>query len=123
MRNFFFRISSKVAPNNYKQKKFVNTHAQTEVIDFDDHITRKSYEVTSLIETSHLPTSIFCPITKMPMQDPVMLSDGNSYEREIIEKWIKKKKISPLTGQKLDTIVLIPNHTLRILISEIMQKQ
>ena len=125
MRKFFFtKISRKIAPNtqNDKRKK-MNVHVQTERIDYDDHILRKSYDISSLNETCNLPRSIFCPITRMPMQDPVILSDGNSYERNLIEKWINKKHVSPLTGEELHTIVLIPNHTLRTLISEIIQKE
>ena len=59
-----------------------------------------------------------CPITTERMRDPVIASDGHSYERESIERWISQRKLvgelptSPKTGLVLDE-VLFPNHALR----------
>ena len=33
-----------------------------------------------------------CPITCAPMVDPVILSDGWSYEREAVEQWVKVQR-------------------------------
>ncbi|MDF2577313.1 MAG: hypothetical protein K0S74_797 [Chlamydiales bacterium] len=53
-----------------------------------------------------------CPITLEIMRDPVVASEGHTYEREVIEKWIKDNGFSPLTKELLSTN-LIPNHNLR----------
>ncbi|UPQ99934.1 U-box domain-containing protein [Chloropicon primus] len=61
-----------------------------------------------------LPKEFFCPITHDLMKDPVVLSDGHTYERKAIEKWIKLgKTTSPMTGVPLQNMSLTPNFTLR----------
>ena len=87
----------------------------------DDNIKRKCYNVENLICTNNLPRSIYCPITNMPMQDPVIAPDGISYERLAIQKWFNKKKTSPSSGKVLQHTFLIPNHTLRNTISELLK--
>lgn len=55
----------------------------------DDEIERSAFETYSYHK---VPKAILCPITKAPMQDPVLCLDGHSYERKAITKWLKKKK-------------------------------
>ena len=52
------------------------------------------------------------------MNDPVVSSDGHTYERSEIEKWLKKNETSPLTNLKLENKKLIPNLTLKLLIQD-----
>ena len=54
-----------------------------------------------------------CPIAHEVFMDPVVASDGHTYERASIEKWFKTKKTSPLTGQPIWDLKLTPNHTLK----------
>jgi hypothetical protein len=60
-----------------------------------------------------------CPITTERMSDPVIATDGHSYEREAIERWIATRKLlgvlatSPKTGLVLKSELLVPNHALR----------
>ena len=45
-----------------------------------------------------------CNITKEPMSDPAIASDGYTYERAAIEEWLrecKDKPFSPVTGDFL----------------------
>lgn len=68
------------------------------------------------LKKSNVPDEFLDPITKKPMQDPVVAADGYSYERTAIKEWILKKKlISPKTGEALKSPALITNHTLRAL--------
>lgn len=57
--------------------------------------------------------SMRCPISGLLMKDPVLASDGHSYERASITKWLATKSTSPVTGEQLDKDVLVPNHQLR----------
>ena len=68
-------------------------------------------------EDMSTPISALCPITHAPMADPVMASDGHSYERTAIERWFRTNRTSPMTGEVLASLTLIPNHTLRCMIS------
>ena len=43
------------------------------------------------------------------MKDPVICSDGHTYERLAIEKWLAGHDTSPYTGAVLVNKVLIPN--------------
>ena len=43
-----------------------------------------------------------CPITHQRMIDPVIASDGYTYEREAVQKWLKTKSTSPMTNEPMD---------------------
>lgn len=92
----------------------------------DDNITRRAYESLNH-HVDDFPNSVLCPISRMPMIDPVLTLDGYSYERSEIMKWFLKRKAagrtvsSPLTGAKMEC-VMIPNHSLRNTISELVMK-
>lgn len=68
--------------------------------------------------SSGIPDEFICPITRELMKDPVIASDGYSYEREAMESWIhKKKRTSPMTNLALPSLVLTPNRTLKMAIN------
>eukprot|EP01103_Thecamoeba_quadrilineata_P011285 TRINITY_DN2661_c0_g2_i1.p1 TRINITY_DN2661_c0_g2~~TRINITY_DN2661_c0_g2_i1.p1 ORF type:complete len:1075 (+),score=177.70 TRINITY_DN2661_c0_g2_i1:81-3305(+) len=56
---------------------------------------------------------VMCPITNEPVVDPVITCDGYTYERSAIEKWLLTSDVSPLTGLKLQSKILIPNIAIR----------
>lgn len=47
-----------------------------------------------------LPEDYCCPITSRLMREPVTTSDGHTYEREAIEKWLENHNTSPLAGDE-----------------------
>jgi hypothetical protein len=53
------------------------------------------------------------PITFEQMNDPVVASDGFTYERSTIEDWLRENDNSPTTGSELLTKELIPNNSLK----------
>ncbi|KAJ1427408.1 Zinc finger, RING/FYVE/PHD-type [Sesbania bispinosa] len=65
-----------------------------------------------------------CPLTKQVMRDPVTLENGQTFEREAIEKWFKeckesgRKLVCPLTLQELRSTELNPSMALRNTIEE-----
>ena len=65
-----------------------------------------------------------CPITLEVMNDPVVASDGHSYERHAIRNFITRTTAtskllrSPMTGGELTTEELLPNHLARSFICE-----
>lgn len=61
---------------------------------------------------------VYCPITFEVMRDPVIAVDGHTYERAAIEQWIRQKQESPVTRQPLVSATLIPNITVRHLITQ-----
>ncbi|KAG2428161.1 hypothetical protein HXX76_011841 [Chlamydomonas incerta] len=71
-----------------------------------------------------VPDPMFvCPITQDVMRDPVIATDGYTYERSAITDWLARKAVSPLTNAKMPGgNTLIPNHNLRSSIMEWKQK-
>lgn len=65
-----------------------------------------------------IPNNFICPITRVVMTDPVVASDGHSYERQYIEEWLKDHNTSPVTRKSMDKLDLIPNFALRDTILE-----
>ena len=53
-----------------------------------------------------------CPITQMPIQNPVIDHEGNTYENDAIREWIKHNNISPITRNVLEEHNLVPNRAL-----------
>ena len=64
------------------------------------------------------PNEYLCPITMMLMKEPVLLSDGFTYEKSAIENWLKGHNKSPMTNGVLESTVLTPNRQLKKLIDD-----
>ncbi|KAG8369289.1 hypothetical protein BUALT_Bualt15G0135900 [Buddleja alternifolia] len=68
--------------------------------------------------------AFLCPLTKQVMRDPVSLENGQTFEREAIEKWLKecrengRKAVCPLTLRELRSTELNPSIALRNTIEE-----
>eukprot|EP00929_Paragymnodinium_shiwhaense_P117931 TRINITY_DN893_c4_g1_i1.p1 TRINITY_DN893_c4_g1~~TRINITY_DN893_c4_g1_i1.p1 ORF type:complete len:926 (+),score=235.28 TRINITY_DN893_c4_g1_i1:74-2851(+) len=60
-----------------------------------------------------VPEELRCPITQDVMERPVFTSDGHTYERASISKWLEAHETSPATGRELPDRVLRPNHAMR----------
>ena len=59
-------------------------------------------------------SGLCCPITKDLMSDPVVLiSDGYTYERAAITKWLEQNETSPTTKAPLQHKDMVPNLTMR----------
>ncbi|GFR50794.1 hypothetical protein Agub_g13059 [Astrephomene gubernaculifera] len=64
-----------------------------------------------------------CPITYDVMVDPVVATDGYTYERSAITKWLKYRRPSPVTSQRMpQSALLIPNIVVRSAIQEWKRK-
>lgn len=56
------------------------------------------------------------------MRDPYIDQDGNSYEKEAIEKWLSQNSTSPITRNPMTEDDLVPNRVLRDVISDFIKK-
>ncbi|KAJ3693909.1 hypothetical protein LUZ60_009389 [Juncus effusus] len=66
-----------------------------------------------------IPDEFRCPISLELMQDPVIVSTGQTYERSCIQKWLDAgHKTCPKTQQNLTHTALTPNFILKSLISQ-----
>ena len=78
-----------------------------------------SLQVTASTMTTPTNDHFLCPITQEVMKDPVIGSDGITYERSAIEAWFTAGHLtSPLTRQPMTSRSLVPNIALRSMIEE-----
>lgn len=72
-----------------------------------------------LHELLELSPEFRCPISQEPFEDPVVASDGHTYERFEIERWFATgKQTSPMTNSFMPDRRLIPNHVVRSFLKE-----
>ena len=70
---------------------------------------------------SEIPKEILCPITLSIMKDPVLMSDGQTYERSAIEKHLQTSDLSPLTKKPISMKDATPNYALKSLIENYLK--
>ncbi|XP_009353694.2 U-box domain-containing protein 13 [Pyrus x bretschneideri] len=76
--------------------------------------TDKNHKVPPVI-----PDDFRCPISLELMNDPIIVSTGQTYERSCIEKWLEAGHVTcPKTQQSLSNTTLTPNYALRSLIAQ-----
>merc|ERR1712154_122359 len=97
-----------------KEQLSVKTH---EMKSLEKKSKKLSKQVLKSVDT------FLCPITREPMEDPVICCDGHTYEREAIELWLRNNSRSPKTNQPLPSRDLVPNHALRSSIEAMMELQ
>lgn len=73
-----------------------------------------------LMESKQIPADWFCPITGEVMTDPVIATDGQTYERKAILSWIEKSDRSPTTGEALASNNVVPNLALKSTIEKML---
>ena len=89
---------------------------QKELQEAEAAVQRARFEYVGLRTTP--PDALVCPLTLELMSDPVVASDGHSYERKAIEAvLLQGSPTSPLTREDL-TASVVPNHALRKRIEE-----
>ncbi len=64
---------------------------------------------------------IRCPISLQIFADPVFADDGITYERSLIEKWVKDNKYSPTTKEPIST-KLVPNKSMKSIVHGLIEK-
>mmetsp|Transcript_35274 Transcript_35274/g.75309 ORF Transcript_35274/g.75309 Transcript_35274/m.75309 type:complete len:788 (+) Transcript_35274:203-2566(+) len=77
----------------------------------DNFVDAQSLE-TGQDEKKALPGMSCCPITGLAMVEPVVAADGHTYERHAISRWLQTSDLSPLTGEVLAHLELVPNYLL-----------
>jgi len=87
---------------------------QAVVVDGSLH----SWSQRDRLPSDRVPSDFLCPITHETMRDPVTASDGYSYEREAIERWLSDHDTSPMTNAVMLNTNLVSNHVLRRIIDQ-----
>jgi len=90
--------------NIYSNFTFSTLHNEPSVVSFNTVEELNNYTI---------PDKYCDPITNKLMNDPVELSDGYTYDRISIEKYIESHNLSPITQQILPHKILIPKPSLK----------
>ena len=91
--------------------------ATKKVQDEADALRRELGGDGAAVDPLEIPAQFRCPISQELMEDPVTTSDGHTYERREIFRWLCTHDTSPLTGAPLPNKALTPAIALRQLIS------
>ena len=67
-------------------------------------IEKDSQMITIMEKVMDEDDAFLCPITQEIMKNPVMASDGHTYEELAIKAWYAKERTSPMTREKLQPI-------------------
>ncbi|KAM5153355.1 WD repeat, SAM and U-box domain-containing protein 1 isoform 3-T6 [Mantella aurantiaca] len=116
-------VEQQFSSNNIDGKELLDLTKDTllndlkiESLGLRNKIMRKIEELQSKMKaaSSNVPEEFLCPITWEIMKNPVIASDGYSYERRAIESWISTRRTSPMTNLPLENLLLTPNRTLKM---------
>jgi hypothetical protein len=92
--------------------------AQVRLADLQVQQSRKEVRQAAGVELPARPDAHLCKISQEPMSDPVVAADGHTYERRMIEMWLRPNNTSPMTREPLRDNELHPNLNLKNLIDE-----
>uniref|UniRef100_A0A3Q3EJZ0 WD repeat, SAM and U-box domain-containing protein 1 n=1 Tax=Labrus bergylta TaxID=56723 RepID=A0A3Q3EJZ0_9LABR len=113
-----FKGNNMDGPELNKLNKETAAELGIESLGLRGRLLRKIEALKAEQSGSEAPDEFLCPITRELMRDPVIASDGYSYERESIESWVRgRNKTSPMTNLPLQTSLLTPNRSLKMAIS------
>lgn len=73
---------------------------------------KRSLESVGLFDYA-LPSEFTCPVTLDEFVEPVIASDGHTYEKQTLERIFKSTCLSPLTRETLNPKIMIPNLNLK----------
>ncbi|CAG5865545.1 WD repeat, SAM and U-box domain-containing protein 1 isoform 2-T2 [Menidia menidia] len=113
-----FRFNNIDGPELNQLSKETVAELGIDSVGLRGRLLRKIDTLKAAQSGSEAPDEFLCPINRELMKDPVIASDGYSYEREAIECWIRgKNKTSPMTNLPLQTTLLTPNRSLKMAIT------
>ncbi|KAG2308509.1 hypothetical protein Bca52824_028257 [Brassica carinata] len=70
-------------------------------------------------DPKNVPDDFRCPISLKLMSDPVIVSSGQTYDRDCIKKWLEEgNSTCPKTQETLTSDTVTPNYALRSLIAQ-----
>jgi hypothetical protein len=76
---------------------------------------------TSRLQGMKIRDEFLCPITYELLREPVVASDGHTYEKAAIEKWLRSNRTSPRSGQNMDDL-LVRNTNMKKLIQDMIDE-
>lgn len=82
---------------NIEMQSLISTSNESSYIKSENDQIINEIERLNINSLQNIPNQFICPITSLIMIDPVVCTDGNTYERKAISDWLLKHNTSPLT--------------------------
>mmetsp|Transcript_25584 Transcript_25584/g.35190 ORF Transcript_25584/g.35190 Transcript_25584/m.35190 type:complete len:301 (-) Transcript_25584:147-1049(-) len=105
-----------IAPDTFLVSNINYTVSAPELAD-PSQCTFLALEDSVSVSSLNVPNHFMCPLTQEIMTDPVITTNGLTYERAYIEEWFRHHATDPLTNTVVAN-VLIPNRALKEAIEE-----
>ena len=80
-------LASNSSNRTYVEALPSNTLISNHAIKTGIEMFRKENARANLEETVAVPSRFICPLSRRIMKEPVLCSDGNTYEKKEIERW------------------------------------
>lgn len=94
-----------------------------ETLNIIDEIISQLKSIEEKMKTDEIiPDCFICPISMQKFENPVISSEGHSFEKWAIEKWLITNNTSPITGLKLTNNILISNYALKSAYEEVNKR-
>ena len=93
---------------NYECKEINNPPIVINLIDDEEDKGNTVDEIVNSKKRKRDVSYLICPITRDFFKNPVVASDGYTYESEAIENYLKDNSVSPITKQPI-TNITFPN--------------
>ncbi|KAL2906550.1 U-box domain-containing protein 5 [Bienertia sinuspersici] len=98
---------------------YISVKSDSKSPSFSSHTGHASF-----LHTPDIPEEFKCPLSSKLMNDPVIISSGQTYERAYIQKWFDDgQDTCPRTGMKLPDMSLTSNTIMSDLISKWSMEQ
>lgn len=83
------------------------------ILQHFQRIDEQRRKLESIGMSLSMPTDFTCPVTLEEFIEPVVASDGHTYEKETLVRILNSTQVSPLTREALDSRTMIPNLSLK----------
>ena len=72
---------------------------------------------------TEIPKEFICPINLTIMKDPVIMPDGQTYERKAIKKSLEISPLSPIAKKPMSMKDATPNYALKSMIDKYLNTE
>jgi hypothetical protein len=105
---------------DYEEKKLIINELEGMIVDMLGQLKKINEFIEKEVEV--YPDYFKCPISWEKIENPVVSSEGHSYEKWAIDKWLHSQDTSPITGLFLSNQTLIPNYALKSAIDDYIRR-
>eukprot|EP01025_Chloroclados_australasicus_P024507 TRINITY_DN24576_c0_g2_i5.p2 TRINITY_DN24576_c0_g2~~TRINITY_DN24576_c0_g2_i5.p2 ORF type:complete len:194 (-),score=9.95 TRINITY_DN24576_c0_g2_i5:186-767(-) len=110
-------------PSLESVQSFANSAGcQQQLIKTEQELNDACKQLTNaVIGLEGIKELLVCPLSGSLMREPVVATDGYTYDRTAIENWLLTQTTSPITNEQFHSLLLIPNRSIMGIIDEVQK--